>query len=99
MPIAGPVVGQVTPDAAACTRFLDAAKGEAVLDGKPQSLEKIEPTKIAYESDKGKQEAFSCGLWLRIDPLPPGEHTLTLRGSSGSLTSEANYDLTVVRLP
>lgn len=99
LPIAGPVLGQVTPDAAACTKFLEAAKGEAQLDGKPQELEKIAPTKITYESDKGKQEGFSCGLWLKVEPLSPGEHTLTLRGTSGSLTSEANYDLTVVRLP
>ncbi|MBP2321087.1 hypothetical protein JOF56_001472 [Kibdelosporangium banguiense] len=99
LPIAGPAIGHIAPDAAACTKFLTAAKGEALLDDKPVQLEKAEPTKISYDTGGGSKEGFSCGLWVRLQPLSPGEHTLTLRGSSGSQTSEANYDLTVVRLP
>lgn len=99
LPIAGPAVSLVAPDAAACSAFLAAATGEALLDGKPQQLRKIEPMKISYESGQGNKDGYGCGLWLQVEPLPPGEHTLTLRGSSGAVTSEANYDLTVVRLP
>ncbi|MFC0114717.1 hypothetical protein [Kibdelosporangium aridum] len=99
LPLAGPAATQVTQDAASCTRFLATAKGEALLDGKPVQLEKIEPTKITYDTEQGVKEGYSCGLWVRIDPLSPGQHTLTLRGSSGTFNNEANYDLTVVRLP
>jgi hypothetical protein len=99
LPIAGPAVNLVAPDAASCAKFLADAKGEALVDDKPQQLSKIEPMKISYDSEQGKQEGFGCGLWANIQPLPPGEHTLTLRGSSGTFTTEANYDLTVVRLP
>jgi hypothetical protein len=97
--IAGPAVNMVAPDAASCAKFLGAAKGEALVDGKPQQLEKIDPAKISYDSGQGKQEGFGCGLYVKVQPLPPGEHTLTLRGSSGTFSTEANYDLTVVRLP
>ncbi|TCO58218.1 hypothetical protein EV192_105283 [Actinocrispum wychmicini] len=99
LPIAGPAVNVTTPDAAGCQNFMANAKGEALLDDKPQQLRKIEPMKITYDSSKGQQQAFSCGLWMTLDPLSPGEHTLTLRGTSGALTTEANYDLTVVTLP
>jgi len=99
LPIAGPAVNLVAPDAQSCAKFLADAKGEALVDDKPQQLQKIDPMKITYDSEKGQQQGFGCGLWVDIQPLPPGEHTLTLRGSSGSLTTEANYDLTVVRLP
>lgn len=99
LPIAGPAVNLVAADAASCTKFLGAAKGEALVDDKPQQLEKIEPMKITYDSEQGPQQGYGCGLWVRVQPLPPGEHTLTLRGSSGSFSTEANYDLTVVRLP
>jgi hypothetical protein len=100
LPIAGPAVTQVFPDEGACARFLADAKGEALLDNQPQKLEKIDPMKIQYDTDKGQKEGFGCGLWVRINPLPPGEHTLTLRGNTGAqATTEANYDLTVVKLP
>ncbi len=99
LPLAGPAVNMIAPDAAACTKFLNAAKGEALVDDKPQQLEKIEPMKITYDSEQGPQQGFGCGLWVRVNPLAPGEHTLTLRGSSGSMSTEANYDLTVVKLP
>lgn len=99
LPLAGPAIGHIAADAAACGRFLTAAKGEALLDEKPLPLERTEPTKISYDTGAGVREGFSCGLWVRVQPLSPGEHTLTLRGSSGTETSEANYDLTVVRLP
>jgi hypothetical protein len=99
LPIAGPAVNLVAPDAATCSTFLTAAKGEALVDGKAVELEKIEPVKISYDSEQGTRTGFGCGLWARVQPLPPGEHTLTLRGSSGSFSTEANYDLTVVRLP
>jgi hypothetical protein len=99
LPLAGPVVNHVAKSAAECGQFLAKAKGEALVDGKPRDLERLEPVKIAYDSAQGKQEGFGCGLWVQIPPLAPGDHTLTLRGSSGSLAVEANYDLTVVRLP
>jgi hypothetical protein len=99
LPIAGPAVTSVSPDAAGCAHFLADAKGEALLDNQPQQLEKIDPMKIRYDTDTGQKEGYVCGLWARINPLQPGEHTLTLRGTTGTKTTEANYDLTVVRLP
>jgi hypothetical protein len=99
LPIAGPAVNLVSPDEASCAKFLADAKGEALVDDKPQQLEKIDPMRITYDSEKGQQQGFSCGLWVRIQPLSPGEHSLTLRGTSGTFTTETNYDLTVVRLP
>nr|CEL19440.1 hypothetical protein [Kibdelosporangium sp. MJ126-NF4]CTQ94761.1 hypothetical protein [Kibdelosporangium sp. MJ126-NF4] len=99
LPLAGPAAAQVTKDEKGCAAFLDAAKGEAQLDGKPVRLDKMAPTKITYETEKGTQEGFSCGLWLRVEPLAPGEHRLSVKGSSGSFASEVNYDLTVVKLP
>jgi hypothetical protein len=99
LPIAGPAVNLVAADAATCATFLARAKGEALVDDKPQQLEKIEPAKISYDSEQGTKEGFGCGLWLRLRPLQPGEHKLTLRGSSGTFSTEANYDLTVVHLP
>jgi hypothetical protein len=99
LPIAGPAASTVTPDAAACARFLSDAKGEALVDNQPQKLEKIDPVKIQYDTDQGQKEGYSCGLWVRINPLPPGEHTLVLRGNTGNQATEANYDLTVVQLP
>jgi hypothetical protein len=98
LPLAGPAIGHIAPDAAGCSQFLAAAKGEALLDDKPVSLEKAEPTKITYETEDGSREGFSCGLWVKVDPLAPGEHRLVLRGSSGTVNSEASYDLTVVQL-
>jgi len=99
LPIAGPAVSTVTPDAAACAKFLADAKGEALVDNQPQQLEKIDPMKIQYDTDKGQKEGYGCGLWVRINPLLPGEHTLTLRGNAGAQATEAHYDLTVVKLP
>jgi hypothetical protein len=99
LPIAGPVIGHIAPDAAGCTKFLAEAKGEALLDDKPVPLTRTEPTRISYDTGGGSKDGYSCGLWMRIEPLSPGEHKLTLKGSSGTRTSEANYDLTVVRLP
>lgn len=98
LPIAGPAVAKVTKDQNGCATFLAAAKGEALLDGKPVQLEKTEPTKITYDSEQGSQEGFSCGLWVRVAPLSPGEHRLTLKGSSGGFASEVNYELSVVNL-
>lgn len=99
LPVAGPAVSQISPDQAGCDRFMADAKGEALLDDKPQQLQTIAPTKITYDNGKGPQQGFSCGLWMTLTPLSPGEHTLTLRGTSGTLATEANYDLTVVTLP
>ncbi|ONI78973.1 hypothetical protein ALI144C_27910 [Actinosynnema sp. ALI-1.44] len=98
LPLAGPAAAQVTKDQNDCAAFLAAAKGEVLLDGKPVQLEKMEPTKITYETEQGSKEGFSCGLWFRANPLSPGQHTLTLRGSSGSFANEVNYDLAVVKL-
>jgi hypothetical protein len=98
LPLAGPAIGHLVADAADCTQFLAAAQGEALLDDKPVTLDKVGPTKITYDTGTSTEEAYSCGLWVKVDPLPPGEHSLVLRGTSGSTTSEASYDLTVVNL-
>lgn len=94
-PIVGPAVNRVTSTASACEKFLAKSEGTATVDGAEQSLRRIEPTRIAYESPSGPVARYGCGLWLRVPPLSPGEHTLTLRGSSGEFRTEASYQLIV----
>ncbi|WP_232667509.1 hypothetical protein [Pseudonocardia sp. TRM90224] len=95
--IAGPAVNAVTPDAEACTSFLAGARGDVVLDGAPEAVESIEPTEITYDAVDGRYRGFGCGLWFRLPPLSPGEHTLVISGSSGEFATEARYVLTVSR--
>ncbi|SDP32051.1 hypothetical protein SAMN04487905_103200 [Actinopolyspora xinjiangensis] len=94
-PLAGPVVNRITDTAAACGDFLAEAEGTASVDGTEITLRRIEPTGITYETRSGTVRGFGCGLWLRVPPLSPGKHTLTLRGSSGEFSTEARYELTV----
>lgn len=35
------------------------------------------------------------GYWVMLSPLPPGEHTLTLRGALGGFETSVKYNLTV----
>ncbi|ASU81054.1 hypothetical protein CDG81_11510 [Actinopolyspora erythraea] len=95
LPLAGPVVNRVTDTAAACEDFLAEAEGTASVDGTEVTLRRIEPTSITYETGSGAARGIGCGLWLRVPPLSPGKHTLTLRGSSGEFSTGARYELTV----
>lgn len=96
VPLAGPAVTAVTPTRDACVDYLDQVAGEVMLDGKPQRLESLGPERITFESGDGLSDGYGCGLWVRIRPLDPGQHVLSLLGRRGSVKIEAVYHLTVV---
>lgn len=97
-PILGPAINSLD-----CKSFMDTARGEVLLDGVPQELIRIESAPFTYEGvagnavngDAGRANAIGCGLWAWIKPPPAGDHTLVLRGSNGTFTTEAHYRLIV----
>lgn len=104
LPLAGPVLTLITPDAAYCSTYVDDARGEAILDGEGIPVDRIGPLRIVYTAQPdnpityltGPLESYACGLWVQIRPLTAGKHTLVLRGRSGDFSTEANYELTVL---
>ncbi|MFJ9694983.1 signal protein [Kitasatospora sp. NPDC101183] len=103
-PIAFPLVN-VFGRAADCADFMTTAKGSAALDGKPLTAETFDATPIDMTSVPGNPftsetnaHTWSCGLWVRLDPLTPGSHELTLRGESGSFTTGVDYHLAVAEV-
>ncbi|MEV7025219.1 signal protein [Kitasatospora sp. NPDC093558] len=102
-PVAFPLVN-LFGQASDCIEFMDAAKGSATLDGSPLTPEKLDATPIrmyAVDGNPFTSEAsantWSCGLWVRLDPLTPGTHELTIRGESGSFSTGVDYHLDVTK--
>lgn len=101
--VAFPLVNLFSPDASDCVTFMASAKGEALLDGRRVEADRIAATPgtvflVANNPFTGKRAALDaslCGLWVQIEPLTPGAHTLSIRGSSGTLTVSVDYRLTV----
>ncbi|MEU6729096.1 signal protein [Nonomuraea wenchangensis] len=83
-------------EAADCATFMAAAKGEAVLDGRPVEPERLDEAGVTVA---GVGTVHACGLWARLAPLPAGPHTLTIRGSSGALQVGVDYRLVVEAAP
>ncbi|KNB54224.1 hypothetical protein AC230_03610 [Streptomyces caatingaensis] len=89
-PIAFPLVN-LTASKGDCDTFMGSAGGSATLDGKALDPERLDGTPV-----KGRGPgALACGLWVRMDPLPPGTHTLSFKGSSGSFSTSVDYRLEV----
>ncbi|MEV4098196.1 signal protein [Streptosporangium saharense] len=88
-PIVFPLVNLVAP-VVQCRAFMTAAKGGAVLDGQPVTSEHLEDDVVV-----NRRRSHACGLWVRLHPLSPGTHTLTLQGSSGDFHTNVTYTLVV----
>ncbi|MFI5527403.1 signal protein [Kitasatospora sp. NPDC051853] len=103
VPVAVPVVNRFSSKAADCTAFMASAKGSAVLDGRALEPERHEATAVQISAvdgnpvtqDGGRFRVQACGLWVQLDPLEPGGHTLSIRGSSGSFAVSVDYKLQV----
>ncbi|MEU6411291.1 signal protein [Microbispora sp. NPDC046933] len=101
-PVVFPLVNLVGSQAQ-CEEFMATAKGGAVLDGRPARPERMEEDDVAVTGVagnpltgvEGTETFYACGLWVRLQPLRPGRHTLTIHGSSGGFRVGANYTLTV----
>jgi len=86
-----------------CAGFMRYAKGVAVLDGKrveadfvpvePVSVRGVDGNGVTGES--GLFVTKACGIWVRLAPLDPGEHTLTIQGESVGFRAGVEYSLTV----
>ncbi|WP_380281135.1 signal protein [Kitasatospora purpeofusca] len=88
-------------EAADCHAFMDTAKGSATLDGAPLTAEPLGATPIGFFGARGNAfgeaaekagNTWSCGLWVRLDPLTPGNHELTIRGESGAPVFSTGVD-------
>ncbi|MER7582059.1 signal protein [Kitasatospora sp. NPDC097691] len=104
MPVIFPVVN-LSGGRTDCLDFMTAAQGSATLDGRALSVETIEPTLIRFDTVKGNPFTngsgevyrYACGLWVRLEPLTPGRHELSVRGSAGGFATAADYHLQVGR--
>ncbi|MFI8458102.1 hypothetical protein [Kitasatospora sp. NPDC085464] len=104
MPMIFPVVN-LSGGRTDCLDFMTAAQGSATLDGRALPVETIEPTLIGFDTVKGnpftagsgKVYRYACGLWVRLEPLAPGRHELSVRGAAGSFATAADYHLQVGR--
>ncbi|MFJ4667229.1 signal protein [Kitasatospora purpeofusca] len=103
LPVLFPLVTMVG-EAADCEVFMDRARGSATLDGAPLPSEPLGATRIQLHSVAGNafgatvtesENIWSCGLWVRLDPLVSGSHELTLRGSTEepAISVEVDYHL------
>ncbi|MGC5015001.1 signal protein [Streptosporangium sp. DT93] len=101
-PVVFPLVNRLCSEAV-CKELMAVAEGRATLDGEPVTPERIEDDDVAVTGvagnpltgEEGTTSSYACGLWVRLPPLPPGRHTLTLRGSSGDFRTGVDYTLIV----
>lgn len=102
VPVAFPLVNHIgeTDD---CTAFMASARGSANLDGRSLKPERYEATAVQISAvdgnpitqNWGRFRTKACGLWVQLEPLAPGSHTLSIRGSSGSFAVSVDYKLQV----
>ncbi|WP_406270397.1 signal protein [Streptomyces sp. NBC_00191] len=101
-PVAFPVVNLFS-DRADCAAFMSSAYGTVFLDGEKLEPETYEGESITVHSVRGNAvtgtggsiTAVGCGLWVRLQSLAPGAHTLRIRGQSGDFSTGVDYTLTV----
>ncbi len=101
-PIVFPLVNRIASEAT-CRDFMTAARGGATLDGRPVTPERMEDDNVAVTGvagnpltgEAGTTTSYACGIWVRLQPLRPGRHTLTIRGSSGDFSTGVDYTLVV----
>ncbi|MFD3530287.1 signal protein [Streptomyces sp. NPDC058664] len=102
VPLAFPLVNTFG-EAADCTAFMASAQGSALLDGRALEAERYEATPVRITAvdgnpltgESGRFRSQACGLWVQLEPLSPGSHTLNIRGSSGSFAIAVDYKLQV----
>ena len=86
-----------------CAEFMASAKGSAILDGRDLEPERYDATAVQISAadgnpitrNGGRFRTEACGLWVQLEPLAPGGHTLSIRGSSGSFSISVDYKLQV----
>ncbi|MBE1537703.1 signal protein [Actinomadura algeriensis] len=86
-----------------CAAFMEGAAGSVKLDGKQVGLERWPAVPITMKGvadnpvtlTEGTIETYGCGVWALIPSMPPGTHTVSIRGSSGDFRVSADYGLTV----
>lgn len=101
-PLAFPLVNLVG-SASQCSSFMSSATGEATLDGKSLTGDHYDATQVTVTAVDGNamgitagiHEGHACGIWVQIPAPPSGAHQLVIKGSSGSFSVEADYELTV----
>ncbi|MEV7782431.1 signal protein [Kitasatospora sp. NPDC088351] len=100
--VAFPLVSRVSGESSDCLSFMNEAKGSAVLDSRTLPHEELASTRIRLTPVEGSPISeppgiftWSCGLWVRLDPLTPGTHELSIRGSSGTFSVSVDYKLLV----
>ncbi|MET8751528.1 signal protein [Streptomyces sp. NPDC004667] len=102
VPVAFPLVN-LMGKASDCTAFMTSAQGNAVLDGQTLEPQRYEATAVQISAvdgnpitqNGGRLRTQACGLWVQLEPLAPGSHTLSIRGSSGSFAVSVDYKLQV----
>ncbi|MER6825093.1 signal protein [Streptosporangium sp. NPDC000563] len=105
-PMVFPLVNRLCSEAK-CKKFLAIAEGGATLDGEPVALERMEDDDVVVTGvadnpltgEEGKTRSYACGIWARLQPLRPGRHTLTIRGSAGDFHTGVDYTLVVETEP
>ncbi|MGV9778647.1 signal protein [Streptosporangium sp. NPDC003464] len=101
-PLVFPLVNLADSEAS-CKEFMATAEGRATLNGKPVASERMEDDSVAVTGvagnpltgEEGTDTYYACGIWVRLQPLQPGRHTLTIRGSSGDFYAGVDYTLIV----
>lgn len=87
-----------------CIAVQGQLSGVVTLDGEDVVLDRVDGAQINVGSgvmgnpltnDLSGISGAGCGLWARIEPLPVGEHTLTIRGEAPGFTTAVDYTLTV----
>jgi hypothetical protein len=79
------------------------ATGVVKIDDRVLPLDELGPVPITYQAvagnpvtyGSGEFEAYACGLWFTEAELGPGDHMLTIDGSSGGFSVSVTYELTV----
>ncbi|MFD8390845.1 signal protein [Streptomyces sp. NPDC059680] len=102
VPVAFPLVNLIG-EAADCTAFMASAQGSSILDGRALHPERYEATAVQISAvdgnpvvqGAGRFRTQACGLWVQLEPLAPGSHRLSIRGSSGSFAVSVDYKLQV----
>ena len=86
-----------------CDGFLSGAEGTATVDGASVQAHEFPGTTAIIDvvdgnamfGDGGTFEVTACGLWVALEPLSAGEHTVAFEGESGGFIVSATYVLTV----
>jgi hypothetical protein len=99
-----PLVNLAPADRGSCTAFLAGAQGTATVDGKAVPVATAHPdTAFPVIGVAGNDvthttapvQRYGCGLWARLDPLPAGNHTVTIRAHAAGQAVSVDYSLRV----